>query len=166
MKRTIIFVLCVWVCGVVFNACSLFDERFTSQVCVVVKTADSSFEYEVECPISNRKDKTRTIIRNGTSATCMQYVRHLGGKNKRDNCCMVLSRHSAPQYPVEVCVYDYRSGNWQLKEIIDAEKNGEQVEPSSDSVFNKLREENYEYLYAWDPQNEKLVIPLEEGIIF
>lgn len=157
MKKTIFLVLCCFVCSIMFNSC--FDERYTNQVCVVVKTADSTFEYEVECPISNLKDKTRTITRTGTSATCMQYVWHRGGKDKRDNGYMVLSRLSAPKNPVEVCVYNYYM-DWSLKEIIDDERKGEAVVPSSDSVFNKLREDNYEHLYTWDLKDEKLVIPL------
>ncbi len=161
MKKTVFLRLYCLIAGIVFLSCDwggLWDERRVSQIGVVVKTADSTFEYEVECPISNLKDKTRTITRTGTSATCMQYVWHRGGKDKRDNSYIVLSRLTSPKNPVEVCVYDYMACS--LKEIIDDERKGEAVVPSSDSVFNKLREDNYEHLYTWDPKDEKLVIPL------
>ena len=90
----------------------------------------------------------------------MHDVWHRGGKDKRDNSYIVLSRLTSPKNPVEVCVYDYMACS--LKEIIDDERKGEAVVPSSDSVFNKLREDNYEHLYTWDPKDEKLVIPLND----
>lgn len=158
MKKVVFILLSCLIAGTVFNSC--WDEHRVSQIVVVVKTADQNFEYEVECPISNRADKTRTITRTGTSATCMQYVWHRGGKDKRDNSYLVLSRLSDPKNPVEVCVYNYM--DWSLKEIIDDERKGEAVVPSSDSVFNKLREDNYEHLYTWNPKDEKLIIQFND----
>ena len=164
MKKIVFITLCCLIAGTVFNSC-IWDERQPYQIGVVVKTADGNFEYEIECPVNNLKDKTRTISRTGTSATCMQYVWHRGGGTHKDNSYLVLSQLSSSKDIVEVCVYDYVNGisigelrNCKLKEIVDDEQSGENVVISSDNVFDILREEHYEHLYTWDPKDEKLII--------
>lgn len=168
MKKKIFLALSCLIAGIVFLSCDwggFWDERRVFQIGVVVKTADQNFGYEIECPVNNLKDKTRTNSRFGKSAVCMQYVWHRGGKKHNETSYLVLSQLSSSNAIVEVCVYDYVNGisigelrNCKLKEIVDDEQSGENVVISSDNVFDILREEHYEHLYTWDPKDEKLII--------
>lgn len=169
MKKTVFLILYCLIAGIVFLSCDwggFWDERRVFQIGVVVKTADQNFGYEIECPVNNLKDKTRTNSRFGKSAICMQYVWHRGGKKHNETSYLVLSQLSSSDAIVEVCVYDYIHGishgklnHCKLKEIVDDEQSSE---ISSDYVFDILRETHYPYLYTWDPKNSKLVIDLDE----
>ncbi|MBQ4477004.1 MAG: hypothetical protein II945_00180 [Bacteroidales bacterium] len=169
MKKIIIAICCL-VGVVALHSCDEQYEKWEYPMCVVVKTADQTMEYELSYPVNNKTEKIKSQKAQGTDALLFRYVRDMKYVNEdNNNFVITLSMLTTPKEPAEVCVYKYKSrlnvGELEmcnLKGIIDDENAGKKVEISSDSVFNILKEKNYKYLYTWDETNKNLIIKLNE----
>ena len=166
--KNIIIAICCLVGVVALYSCDEQYEKWEYPLCVVVKTANQTMEYELSYPVNNKTEKIKSQKAHGTDALIFRYVRDMKYVNEdNNNFVITLSALTTSKEPAEVCVYKYKSrlnvGELQmcnLKEIIDDEKAGRTVDISSDSVFNILKEANYKYLYTWDETNKNLIIKL------
>ncbi len=153
---------------ITLHSCDEQYEKWECPICVVVKTADNSMEYELSYPVNNKTEKIKTQKAQGTEALLFRYVKDMKYVNRdNNNFVITLSVLNPSKKPAEVCVYKYKSRlnvgelcMCDLKGIIDDEKAGRMSAISSDSVFNILKKENYRYLYAWDKTDKNLIIKL------